>query len=98
MVKALKMLDVELIEKEEKRTKAIQSVSENFKDMAANIQYLNNTLSESLTLTRSYNQLKENGSQNILQNGANAIVSATEKVKDTVMDAMTTKNNKEKAE
>jgi len=77
------MLDVELIEKEEKRTEAIQSISSNFRDMSDNIEKLNNTLNNSLRLMNKYNAMRS-VSDIIKSKGAAAIVEATEKVKDTV--------------
>ena len=43
-----------LITKEEQRTKAIQSVASNFKDMATGINQLNESLSESMRISRLY--------------------------------------------
>jgi len=51
---AMKQLDAELIAKEEQRTKAIQSVASNFKDMAAGVNQLNSAMKESMRLTRLY--------------------------------------------
>lgn len=90
---AIKQLDVELIEKEEKRAKAIQSVSSNFKDMAQNIEMLNKSLNNSVHLASVFNKMKDLTSQKILTTGANAIVDATVKVKDTV-ESITTKQQK----
>ena len=85
---ALKMLDVELIDKEQKRTEAIQSISSNFRDMSDNIEKLNNTLNNSLRLANKYNAMRS-VSDIIKSKGAAAIVEATEKVKDTVQKVVT---------
>ena len=88
IAKALKELDVELVEKEKKRTDAIQSLSSNFKDMAENIQQLNDTLNQSMELTNRYNRVKLFSTGLMQQKGAQAIVNATEQVRDTVSNVV----------
>ena len=88
IAKSLRALDVELIEKQKQRTEAIQSVSNNFKDMAENIQKLNDTLAQSMNLMNNYNRMRLFSSDMMQQKGAQAIVNATQKVKDTVQHAV----------
>lgn len=93
LANALKQLDEELLEKEERRTKAIQSVSSNFKDMATNIQMLNKSLNDSLKIMDKYNNLRTVSSNIMQTKGAEAIVQATTQVKDTVKDAFASASN-----
>lgn len=87
LAKALKKLDDELILRSKKRTEALQSISSNFQNMSENIQQLNNTLSESLRLMDAYDKYKSTSEKAIWQKGANAIVTATERVKEHVIEA-----------
>ena len=83
MAKALKELDVELIDKEQKRTEAIQSISSNFKNMSENIEKLNNALNNSLNLMNKQKNMQS--LSNVMQaNGAATIASATEYIRTTI--------------
>ena len=88
IAKSLRALDVELIDKQKQRTEAIQSVSNNFKDMSENIQKLNDTLAQSMNLMNNYNKMRMFSSNMLQQRGAEAIVNATEQVKNTVQSAV----------
>lgn len=83
---ALKELDIELVDKEKKRTEAIQSVSSNFKDMAQNIQQLNDTLNQSLNLMNQYNKLRSETSDWMQYKGAQEVADATQKVAQTTLE------------
>jgi methyl-accepting chemotaxis protein len=89
LANAMKQLDAELIAKEEQRTKAIQSVASNFKDMAAGINQLNSAMKESMRLTRLYSAMKALTSGNIISKGVNAAVEGAEKMGNIVKDALT---------
>ena len=93
LANAFKQLDNELIEKEEKRTKAIQTVSSNFKDMAENIQKLNDTMSQTMNLANKYAGMRMMSSDMLQQRGTEAIINATEKVNTSVKQAIENKNN-----
>lgn len=95
LANAMKELDIELIEKEEKRTEALQSISSNFKDMSASINKLNNSLAESMRLSKLYNALKENTTGRILQSGMGSVVEATSMVAERVEKAITGESKKE---
>lgn len=92
---AMKKLDAELIVKEEQRTKAIQSVASNFKDMAAGVNQLNSAMKESMRLTRLYSAMKALTSGNIISKGVNAAVEGAEKMGNIVKDALTQNKHEE---
>lgn len=92
---AMKKLDAELIVKEEQRTKAIQSVASNFKDMAAGVNQLNSAMTESMRLTRLYSAMKALTSGNIISKGVNAAVEGAEKMGNIVKDALTQNKHEE---
>lgn len=102
LANAMKQLDAELITKEEQRTKAIQSVATNFKDMASSINQLNESLSESMRISRLYDQMKSVTSGNIIAKGVSAAVEGAgvvaNKVKEALSDNKTEEQQKTKEE
>ena len=102
LANAMKQLDAELIAKEEQRTKAIQSVASNFKDMAAGVNQLNKAMAESMRLTRLYDQMKSVTSGNIIAKGVSAAVegagAVASKVKEALNDNKTEERQKAKEE
>ena len=95
LANAMKQLDTELITKEEQRTKAIQSVASNFKDMASSINQLNESLSESMRLTRLYDQMKSVTSGNIIAKGVSAAVEGAGVVASKVKEALNDNKSEE---
>ena len=102
LANAMKQLDVELIAKEEQRTKAIQSVASNFKDMAEGVNQLNKAMAESMRLTHLYDQMKSVTSGNIIAKGVSAAVegagAVASKVKEALTDNKTEEQQKAKEE
>ena len=88
LANAMKQLDAELITKEEQRTKAIQSVASNFKDMAEGVNQLNKAMAESMRLTRLYDQMKSVTSGNIIAKGVSAAVEGAGAVASKVKEAL----------
>ena len=95
LANAMKQLDAELITKEEQRTKAIQSVASNFKDMAEGVNQLNKAMSESMRLTRLYDQMKSVTSGNIIAKGVSAAVEGAGAVASKVKEALNDNKNEE---
>ena len=95
LANAMKQLDAELITKEEQRTKAIQSVASNFKDMAEGVNQLNKAMSESMRLTRLYDQMKSVTSGNIIAKGVSAAVEGAGVVASKVKEALNDNNKSE---
>ena len=95
LANAMKQLDAELITKEEQRTKAIQSVASNFKDMAEGVNQLNKAMAESMRLTRLYDQMKSVTSGNIIAKGVSAAVEGAGAVASKVKEALNDNKNEE---
>lgn len=95
LANAMKQLDAELIAKEEQRTKAIQSVASNFKDMAEGVNQLNKAMSESMRLTRLYDQMKSVTSGNIIAKGVSAAVEGAGVVASKVKEALNDNKSEE---
>ena len=94
LAKAFKELDMELIANEENRSKAMQAMSSNFKDMADSIKDLNKAMTKSLAISKAWDIAKTMSLSNIMQTGANMVSAATHNVKDTVSN-MFNPNKKE---
>ena len=86
LANAIKQFDQELLQKDQERTKAMQSISTNFKDMSAAINKLNNSMAKSLDISKAFDVAKTLSLGNIVKTGANIVSAATHKVKDTVSD------------
>ena len=84
LAKAFKELDMELIANEENRSKAMQTISSNFKDMANSIKDLNKAMTKSLAISKAWDIAKTMSLNNIMQTSANMVSAATHNVKDTV--------------
>ena len=95
LANAMKQLDAELIAKEEQRTKAIQSVASNFKDMAEGVNQLNKAMAESMRLTRLYDQMKSVTSGNIIAKGVSAAVEGAGAVASKVKEALNDNKSEE---
>ena len=95
LANAMKQLDAELITKEEQRTKAIQSVASNFKDMAEGVNQLNKAMAESMRLTRLYDQMKSVTSGNIIAKGVSAAVEGAGAVASKVKEALNDNKSEE---
>lgn len=95
LANAMKQLDAELITKEEQRTKAIQLVASNFKDMAEGVNQLNKAMAESMRLTRLYDQMKSVTSGNIIAKGVSAAVEGAGAVASKVKEALNDNNKSE---
>ena len=95
LANAMKQLDAELIAKEEQRTKAIQSVASNFKDMAEGVNQLNKAMAESMRLTRLYDQMKSVTSGNIIAKGVTAAVEGAGAIASKVEEALNDNKNEE---
>ena len=94
LAKAFKELDMELITNEENRSKAMQTMSSNFKDMADSIKDLNKAMTKSVAISKAWDIAKTMSLSNIMQTGANMVSAATHNVKDTVSN-MFNPNKKE---
>ena len=94
LAKAFKELDMELIANEENRSKAMQTMSSNFRDIADSIKDLNGAMTKQLAISKAWDIARTMSLSNIMQTGAKIVSAATHNVKDTVSN-MFNPNKKE---
>ena len=73
LAKAFKELDMELIANEENRSKAMQTMSSNFKDMADSIKDLNKAMTKSVAISKAWDIAKTMSLSNIMQKLRSAV-------------------------